>query len=73
MLFVQSGAINIIFLCQVCNSRQVRNSHQVAQCYFLLFERTIVIIEGSSSSRVTLVVKVLRFLTVNSIKATKHK
>ena len=30
MLFVQSDAINIIFLCQVCNSRQVRNSRQVA-------------------------------------------
>ncbi len=28
--FVQSDVINIIFLCQVCNSRQVRNSHQVA-------------------------------------------
>ncbi len=30
MLFVKSDVINIIFLCQVRNSRQVGNSHQVA-------------------------------------------
>ncbi len=32
-----------------------------------MFKRTIVIIEGSSSSRVTLVVKLLRFLTVRPV------
>ena len=60
MLFVKSDVISITFLCQVCN----KNSHITHEHHCLLYENTFVVLEGSSSSRVTLV--------AGSLWYTKH-
>ena len=63
MWFVKSDVIIIIFLCQVymyvavIKQRYYRNA--IVSCL-----KRLVVIEGSSSSRVMLAVKLLRFLTV---------